>query len=103
MITLVTSIGKKHQTWVCDYLYLPSITDRRSNSATLLTWKLKEAILQAEEYDEYHKDWAMTFSEKAQSQYYKELEAWENDGSLPNPFVKTSMSKPLQCLHSHLY
>jgi hypothetical protein len=69
----------------------------------LLIQKLKEVIPQAEEYNKYHKDWAMTFSEKAQSQYYKELEAWENDSSLLNPFIKTSMSKPLQCLHSHLY
>jgi hypothetical protein len=69
----------------------------------LLIQKLKEAILQAKEYGEYHKDWAMTFPEEAQSQYYKELEAWENDGSLLNPFVKTSTSKLPQCLHYHLY
>jgi hypothetical protein len=59
----------------------------------LLVRKLKEAIPQAKEYGEYHEDWAMTFPEEARSQYYKELEAWENDGSLPNPFVKTSTSK----------
>lgn len=54
---------------------------------------MKEAIPQAEEYDEYHKDWAMTFPDEVRSQYHKELEAWENDGSLPNPFEKTSTSK----------
>jgi hypothetical protein len=63
--------------------------------ATSLAQKLKAAIPQAKEYDEYHKEWAMTFPSNIQSQYYTELAAWESDSSLPNPFVKTSTSELL--------
>ena len=66
---------------------------KQHNSATSLAQKLKEAIPQAEEYNEYHEDWATTFPDKLRSQYYKELEAWENNSSLPNPFEKTSTSE----------
>jgi hypothetical protein len=61
------------------------------------------AISQAEEYDKYHKDWVMTFPDVVQSQYYKELEAWENNSSLPNPFEKMAMSKFSWCMHFCLY
>jgi hypothetical protein len=45
----------------------------------------------------------MTFPDAVRSQYYKELEAWENDSSLPNPFEKTATSEFSWCMHFHLY